>query len=264
MRMWPATTLAPPVFPLPGNASGPPRFRGARVVGTVADMDDQGLVEAAEEPAAALSPVDLDQTLGRITSAAVEALPDVDYASITVRHDDGSLHTVAPTDALLCEVDARQYDLQEGPCYDAATDAAYVSSPDLESDDRYRNFAPSALAAGIRSQAGVRLYDAPNAKAALNLYSRRAGSFADFESLAGLFAQQSARVIEYAQEIQALHEAAHTRDLVGRAVGIAMERYGLPDHRAFALLTRLSERHGVSLSVVAQSIVSASGGRSQY
>lgn len=224
-------------------------------------MEERELVKAAEELAETLSPVDLDHTLNRITSAAVEALPDVDYASITIRGADGTLRTVAPTDPLLCDIDARQYQLQEGPCFEAATSASYVSAQDLANDDRYRRYAPTALDAGIRSQAGVRLFDAPTSQAALNLYSCKVGSFADFESLAGLFAQQSARVIEYAREIQALHEAARTHDLVGRAVGIAMERYGLSDHRAFALLTRLSEHHDVPLPVVAQSIVSASEGR---
>lgn len=224
-------------------------------------MDEQGLAKAAEELARTLSPVDLDETLGRITSAAVEALPDVDYASITIQDPDGTLQTVAPTDQMLCDIDARQYDLKEGPCYEAATQTAYVASPDLATDTRYARYAETALAAGIRSQAGVRLFDASTstgATGALNLYSRRVGAFSDFESLAGLFAQQSARVIEYAREIQALHEAAQTADLIGHAVGIAMERYGLPEHRAFALLTRLAQHHDVPLPVVAQAMVTAS------
>jgi GAF domain-containing protein len=230
-------------------------------VGIVGDMEEHELVEAAEELAASLTPRDLDNTLSRVTSAAVEALPDVDYASITIRHEHGPLETVAPTDPTLCEIDRAQYELQEGPCYDAATDVHYISAPDLAADARYPRFAEVALAAGIRSQVGVRLFDAPTSKAGLNLYSRRVGAFADFESVAALFARQSATVIEYARELQALHEAAHTRDLVGRAVGIAIERYGLPDHRAFALLTRLSHHHHVALPVVAQAIVSASEGR---
>jgi hypothetical protein len=224
-------------------------------------MEEQELVAAAEELAAVLSPVELDRTLSRVTAAAVEALPDVDYASITVRHADGTLETVATTDATLCDLDARQYELQQGPCYDSATHVDYVSAPDLATDERYSDYAEAALAVGIKAQAGVRLFDAPTSQAALNLYSRRAGAFAEFESVAALFARQSATVIEYAREIQALNEASRTRDLVGRAVGIAMERYGLSDHRAFALLTRLSHRHDVALPVVAQSIVSASEGR---
>lgn len=230
-------------------------------MGNVGGMREQQLVEAAEELAASLSAVELDRTLRRVTAAAVEALPDVDYASITVQHDDGTLETVATTDETLCDLDARQYELRQGPCYEAATDVAYISAPDLGSDERYSEYAETALAAGIRAQSGIRLYDAPTSRAALNLYSRRRGAFAEFESVAALFARQSATVIEYAKEIQALHEAARTRDLVGRAVGIAMERYGMSDHRAFALLTRLSHRHDVTISVVAQSIVSASEGR---
>src|SRR5688572_3252698 len=89
-------------------------------VGNVGGMDDQ-LARSAEELATTLTPVDLDHTLGRITAAAVEALPDVDYASTTVRHADGSLETVAPTDPALCDLDAVQYTLEEGPCFDAAT-----------------------------------------------------------------------------------------------------------------------------------------------
>jgi GAF domain-containing protein len=227
-------------------------------------MREHELVEAAEELAATLSPMDLDHTLDRVTTAAVEALPDVDYASITVRHEDGTLETVATTDPSLCDIDRQQYELQEGPCFEAATQIPYVSAPDLEHDERYPEYGAAAVAAGIRSQVGVRLFDAPTSTAGLNLYSKRAGAFADFESVAALFARQSATVIEYARELQALHEAAHTRDLVGRAVGIAMERYGLPDHRAFALLTRLSNHHDVPLAVVAQSIVSASESRADH
>ena len=224
-------------------------------------MEEHLIAEAAEELAAALSPMELDRTLSRVTAAAVEALPDVDYASITVRHADGTLETVATTDPTLCDLDARQYELKEGPCFDAATSVDYISAPDLANDPRYQQYASAAVDRGILAQAGVRLFDAPTSQAALNLYSRRVGAFAEFESVAALFARQSADVIEYAREIQALNEAARTRDLVGRAVGIAMERYGLSDHRAFALLARLSQRHEVALPVVAQSILTASEGR---
>jgi hypothetical protein len=226
-------------------------------------MEDR-LVKSAEELASTLSPVDLDQTLRRITAAAVEALPDVDYASITVHHADGTLETVAPTDESLCDLDGTQYELEEGPCFEAACRTGYISSPDLANDERFPEYAPHAVALGLLSQAGIRLFDAPTSQAALNLYSRRAGAFTDFESLAALFTRQSAQVIEYAEEIQHLNEAARTRDLVGRAVGIAMERYGLSDHRAFALLTRLSKHHAVALPVVAQAVVSASEGRSDF
>ena len=45
------------------------------------------------------------------------------------------METVAPTDDLLWGVDAAQYELLEGPRYEAAVDSVHVLAPDLASDD---------------------------------------------------------------------------------------------------------------------------------
>jgi AmiR/NasT family two-component response regulator len=63
--------------------------------------------------------------------------------------------------------------------------------------------------------------------------------------------------IGYAREVHNLNEAVKTRTLIGQATGVVMERYGLPDHRAFALLTRLSQERYVKLRQIAQEIVDA-------
>jgi GAF domain-containing protein len=224
-------------------------------------MTDERLVETARRLADSLQPGDLDNTLFQITRAAIEVLPDVEYCSITIKHADGSLQTVAPTHDLLCEVDAQQYTLQEGPCYDAATDTVHVIAPNLAADERFPKYAAVALAAGIRAQAGVRLFDTPKSQGALNLYSTKVGAFEDIESLSALFAHQSAMAIAYAREIENLAEAVRTRKLIGQAIGIVMERYQLTDERAFAFLTRLSQHRNVKLRLVAQEIVAASENR---
>jgi len=205
-----------------------------------------------------LTPGDLDHTLSRITHAAVEVLPEVEYASITVLHTDGRIETVAPTDDLLWGVDAAQYELREGPCYDAAADAVHVVSPDLANDERFPRYAATAVAAGIRAQAGLSLFDAPKSRGALNLYARVTGAFEDLGTLAALFQHQSAIAIEYAREIQNLREAVRTRGMIGQAVGIVMERYKLTDERAFAFLTRLSQHGNLKLRTIAEQIVETS------
>ncbi|WP_371400569.1 GAF and ANTAR domain-containing protein [Kribbella sp. NBC_00662] len=217
-------------------------------------MDEQRLIETALRLSKSLTPGDLDHTLSRITAAAVEVLPDVDYASITVRHADGRLETAAPTDDMLLGLDAAQYELQEGPCYEAATDAVHVSSPDMATDTRFVRYAAVAVAAGVRAQAGIQLFNAPKSQGALNLYSRHVGSFDDFGALGQLFAHQSAAVIDYAREIQSLQEAVRTRTTIGQAVGIVMERYKLTDQRAFAFLTRLSQDGNVKLRKIAEDL----------
>ncbi|HET6563101.1 MAG TPA: GAF and ANTAR domain-containing protein [Marmoricola sp.] len=221
--------------------------------------DDERLVKAARRLSESLSPGDLDHVLERITAAAVELIPDVDYASITIQRADGTLHTAAPTDELLCELDAAQYELQEGPCYEAAVTTSHVTSQDLANDERFPKYGAVAAAAGIHSQAGIRLYDVPGSgQGALNLYSRRPGTLGELGSLGALFADKSSTAIAYAHELAGEREASRTRESVGKAVGVTMERYEFTDERAFAFLTRLAQHHGVPLPVVADAIVSAS------
>jgi GAF domain-containing protein len=221
-------------------------------------MDETRLLQTTRRLAETLQPGDLDETLAQITRAAIEVLPDVEYCSITVKHADGSLETVAPTHDVLLEVDAAQYTLQEGPCYHTATDTVHIIAPNLSVDERFPRYSAVAVAAGIRAQAGIRLFDAPASQGALNLYSTKVGAFEDIESLGALFAHQSALAIAYAREVGNLAEAVRTRTTIGQAVGIVMERYQLTDERAFAFLSRLSQHRNVKLRLIAQEIVAAS------
>jgi len=112
-----------------------------------------------------------------------------------------------------------------------------------------------ATAAGIQAQAGVRLFDAPASNGALNLYADHPGAFQDLGSLGELFAHQSAMALAYAREISQLNEAVRTRQLIGEAVGVVMERYNLDDARAFGLLTRLSQESNTKLRVIAEGLL---------
>jgi hypothetical protein len=226
-------------------------------------MTEEHLLETARRLRDHLSPGDLDSTLARITEAAVRVLPHVQLSSITVRHDDGRLVTVAPTDDVLHRIDGVQYDLQEGPCYEAATEVAHVVSSDLGADERYPRYGRAAVAEGVRAQVGLRLFDGPRSHGALNLYSRQVGAFDDLGSLSELFVSQAGQAVAYAHEIENLGEAVRTRTLIGQAVGIVMERYGLNDERAFAFLQRMSSHQNVKLRVIAQGIVDAVGSQEE-
>ncbi|UMG93239.1 GAF and ANTAR domain-containing protein [Nocardioides sp. TF02-7] len=218
-------------------------------------MDDQRILDVAQRLATALEPGDLDATLDRITAAAVEVLPDVQLASITVKHADGRLETFAPTDDVLLGVDAAQYELQEGPCYEAAVDAVHVTSPNLAADERFPRYAPMAVKAGIRAQAGIRLFDARGSQGALNIYSEHVGAFTDLDALGRLFAHQAAMALDYAREIQDLREAMRSRGVIGQAVGITMERFQLDEARAFGFLVRMSQHENVKLRTIAEELV---------
>jgi hypothetical protein len=166
---------------------------------------------------------------------------------------------------VLLVVDAAQYQLREGPCYEAATDAIHVISPDIGHDERFPRYGEVAVAAGVHAQAGLRLFETPKATGALNLYSPNLGAFEDLGSLGALFAHQAGMAIAYAHEVTNLKEAVATRTTIGQAVGIVMERYELTDSRAFAFLLRMSQHRNVKLRLIAQEIVAATeqqGGQS--
>ena len=218
------------------------------------DPDTQ-MLNASRRLSEALAPGDLDETLERITSAAVEVVPDVAYASITVKHSDGKLSTSAPTDPLVLPLDAAQYEFQEGPCYEAATETVHVTSPYLADDPRFPRYGPVAVAAGIQAQAGIRLFDGRDSNGALNLYSERPGSFEDLEMLSQLFVHHSTVALAYARQVTQLQEAVRTRQLIGQAVGVTMERFDLDEARAFAFLTRLSQDNNIKLRVIAERLL---------
>lgn len=218
-------------------------------------VPEETMLHSMERLRRALTPGDLDHTLRQIVQAAVEVLPRVDRASITVRHDDGRLETAQPSDEALLRLDTAQYDLREGPCYEAATESVHVIAPDLATDDRFPRYAAVALEQGVRAQAGLRLFDAPRSQGALNLYSREAGAFADLADVGDLFLHQAGTAIAYAQEVDDLRRALEARREIGQAIGIVMERYELTDERAFAFLARLSSHRNLKLRQVAREVV---------
>lgn len=216
---------------------------------------DNEMLNASRRLSEALAPGDLDATLESITRAAVEVVPDVAFASITVKHGDGRLTTSAPTDPSTLPLDAAQYEYQEGPCYVAATETVHVTSPHLADDDRFPRYGPVAASAGIRAQAAIRLFEGPDSNGALNLYSLKSGSFEDLDMLGQLFVHHSAVALAYARQVSQLQEAVRTRQLIGQAVGVTMERFDLDDARAFAFLTRLSQDSNIKLRVVAERLL---------
>jgi GAF domain-containing protein len=219
--------------------------------------DDAEILFASQALLNRLAPGDLDATLASITRAAVEVLPQVQYASITMRHPDGSLDSYAVTDNLVADLDEQQYQLQEGPCYDATTTNRYAVVNDLGADERYPHYGPVAVRAGIRSQAGIRLFENSRTAGGLNLYSRGVGGLDEIDTITQLFSHQAAVALAYSLEVTTLKEAVKSRTRIGQAVGIVMERYKIPEQQAFAFLTRMSQTRNTKIRHIADQLIEA-------
>jgi GAF domain-containing protein len=222
--------------------------------------DESEILLASQRLLQRLTPADLDATLQTITQAAVEVLPQVQYASITMRRRDGSVESFAVTEDLLVDLDEQQFQLQEGPCYDATTEDAYIFVGNLGADERFPNYGPVAVRAGIRSQAGIPLFESNRTAGRLNLYSRQVGALDHVETVSRLFSHQAAVALAYSIEVTTLREAVQTRTRIGEAVGLVMERYDIPEQRAFAFLTRLSQNRNIKIRRIADEMIEAHAG----
>ncbi len=225
-------------------------------------MSIRSLNDLLDTVAGSLSePADLQETLSRITRSARDNVPGADYASISIRQPDDHLETIAPTSPLIYDADQLQYELHEGPCYDAVTDEAVAYSPDLAHDTRWPSFGPRAAALGMGSQMAIRLTHKGDSYTGLNLYSRELAAFDDPDGVAQLFSGHARVALGYASELDMLRSALATRQIIGEAIGISMERYRLTEERAFEFLIRVSQTSNVKLRDVAADIVGTATGR---
>jgi len=90
-------------------------------------------------------------------------------------------------------------------------------------------------------------------RAALNLYSAEVDAFDESaRTLAGLFGLQAAVLLYGADQASHLSLAVESRDLIGQAKGILMERFDVDDQTAFQMLVRSSQDTNVKLIDVAR------------
>lgn len=215
--------------------------------------------------AAALQlPIDLDETLLLITRSAADTVPGVCEASISITARDGRIETLAPTDPLVSRADHLQYELQQGPCLDAAIEQTVVVVESLADDPRWPDFGPKAAALGFGSQVAFQFRAEPNIRGALNLYGVERNAIDEGSiQLGSMFAAQIALAMGWARQDTTLNEAIATRNTIGQAVGIVMERYQLDSDRAFRFLVRLSQTGNEKLRLVAGRIVDETNQQAQ-
>lgn len=201
-------------------------------------------------------PRTLEDTLDTIAQTAVLALPAFDHVGISITHRGGKIETMSGTDQLVWELDSWQYELREGPCFDAIMEDEVVLVEDARHEQRWPRYMPKAVGAGLRSQLGLRLYLEDETLGGLNLYSTSSDTV-DSESreLAELFATHAAIALGRARQEDRLNQAIATRKVIGQALGIVMERYQLTEELAFQFLIRVSQTSNVKLRTVAQEIV---------
>ncbi|MGY1702934.1 GAF and ANTAR domain-containing protein [Geodermatophilus sp. SYSU D00697] len=195
-------------------------------------------------------------TLEAITAAAVEAVPGAEDAGISFVVGRSRIEAQAPTGERPRALDRLQDQLGQGPCYSAIREHETVHAPDVATEDRWPRFAAVASEGGVGSMLTVRLHDTADATlGALNLYASTPNAFdADSEAIARIFAVHAALALAAAEREEHLEAALRSRDRIGQAKGILMERYKLTPERAFAVLASISSATNRKLRDIADEI----------
>lgn len=199
-------------------------------------------------------------TLQRIVDLAERAVDGCEAAGILLDHD-GAIITAAASSTLVDVVDRLQIEAGEGPCLDASTQKSTYYAADLIDDDRWPTFGPAAVAAGVRSVLAYSLSD--DRQSALNLYAQLPAAFGATDRAQGvLFATLARLAIDSAEErafeekrAVNLAEALLTREFIGQAQGILMERERITADQAFDVLRRASQHMNIKLREVAETLI---------
>lgn len=207
-------------------------------------------VHAQTDPAA---------TLEEIVLQAQRCLPEFEHVSVSRIHADGSMKTLAAGSDLARSFDEVQSSSHEGPCVEASEEELVVVR-DARHEQRWPTYIAQATRLGLRSQIGVRLLSGANGVLCLNLHST---SSSDIDpgsvGVAEHFAIHAGLALGHVLKTEQLSTAIGTRTLIGAAVGIIMERYGMNQPAAFSYLTRLASTQNLKVRVVAQELVDSVG-----
>lgn len=205
-----------------------------------------------------------DEVLTRIAAAAVAIVAGGQSASVTLL-EEGTYRTAAATDQTASEVDQEQYAAGEGPSLDAFT-VPLVDAPAFP-DVRWPVLGSHPGEHGVQSSLSYQLDTSSRAgvetrTGSLNIYALTPGAFdqaaQEIGAILAAHASLAARAVGERTTLEALsqhlEQALLSRDVIGQAKGILMERLKATPEEAFDILKRSSQCLNLKLREVARKL----------
>ncbi|ADB32909.1 ANTAR domain protein with unknown sensor [Kribbella flavida DSM 17836] len=184
-----------------------------------------------------------DAVLKEAVRGAIELLPPVVAGSVTLPAGPERVDVKAASSELAMRIGAVLTDLGEGPSLDALASRQTVRAARLADDERWPRFAVPVLELGVTGVLCLPLYVDDRTLGVLNLYTLDPDGFTAEDEQAGqALAIQAAVAYAWAQRTEQLLTAVETRDLIGEAVGLLMERYSIGADRALGMLRQCAHQ----------------------
>ncbi|WP_163796797.1 GAF and ANTAR domain-containing protein [Mycolicibacterium sediminis] len=202
-------------------------------------------------------PNDVGAMLSEIIDSATRALPGAQYAGVTVASRGGEVRSIAATNPIAAALDEIQERERQGPCLEAAWEDHVVRVDDLTTESRWPRYSRSALRESpVRSIVSFRLFVDQSTLGALNFYAEEPGAFDDDAvELGFVFATHAALAWGMMRRDEQFRSALASRDIIGQAKGMLMERFAVDAVRAFDLLKKLSQDTNTPVTRIAEQIV---------
>ena len=249
---------------LPEAATGVPTILAREVV-TVEPSHSPTLAttptELAAVTAALAQSLDLrrptvDATVLAIAESAVGAIPGAEHCGVLLLHADGSPERRAATSEVPLAIGTLLDETGEGPCLVAANTQIAVHIEDTAIETRWSGYISVARSLGVGSVLCLPLTVNGNHFGSMSLYAEHPHVFgAEADVLGAMFAAHAAAAMSRANQERQFRDALDTRDVIGQAKGILMERHRVTADRAFAVLVELSQQTNTKLRVVAEHLV---------
>jgi ANTAR domain-containing protein/GAF domain-containing protein len=195
--------------------------------------------------------------LGELVAAGLRHVAGSQYAGITRADKNQAVSNVVATHRHATVLDAIQNRWGEGPSVAAAWRHHVMHIDDLTADERWPRFRREALdQTPIRSLLSYEVLVDGRGGAALNFYADRPHAFTDDSlHLGGVFATHIALAWSMLRRQDQFRSALASRDTIGQAKGVLMERFDLDAVEAFDLLTRLSQQSNKRVIDIAGSLI---------
>ncbi|MBT0769617.1 GAF and ANTAR domain-containing protein [Kineosporia sp. J2-2] len=202
---------------------------------------------------------DLDGVLKGILEGAISIVPGAQRAAITLCRRDGTEVAAGSDDAALaCERAqlAGEHGRAEGPAANAVRNHATVVATIPEKTSQWPRLVTAAARADIRRVLAVPLSYGEQPLGVLSLYSAHPDAFGPaVRSVAPLVAVQGAVALHRMQREEHLQVAMRTRQHIGEAVGVLVERHRILPDEAFRRLVTASQHRNVKVRLIAEAVV---------
>jgi GAF domain-containing protein len=200
---------------------------------------------------------DSDTVIAELAENAAAEVPGAEYAGVTVTRNAKHIDTPAATHKWPILLDEIQQRHREGPCLTAAWEERTIHVADMETDDRFPLYRQEVLEkTPIRAVMSFQLFIAGETMGALNVYAETPHAFGpDSRQIGLVFAAHSSVAWNAARRDEQFKRALASRDTIGQAKGMIMERYKVNPVQAFEVLRKLSQDSNVPLTQVATELI---------